>query len=72
LFVKGPKRRTQPLKKKSFTFIRHGTVLPHDSSYLAQTDSVSITFEFQKRDDRDDVVTQCATGDPVFYLKTTL
>jgi hypothetical protein len=66
LLVTGPKRRTQPIKKKSFTFILDGKVLPHDSRYLSRADSVSVTFEFQKRDDRNDVVTQCATGDPVF------
>jgi hypothetical protein len=66
LLVTGPKRRTQPLKKKSFTFIQNGKVLPHDSRYLSRVDSVSVTFEFQKRDDRNDVVAQCAIGDAVF------
>ena len=37
--------------------------MPHDSPLLEFADSVSITFEFQKKDECNDTVTQVFSGD---------
>jgi hypothetical protein len=55
-------RRTQPLRRRNFSFRRENKLVPHDSNDLHLADSVTITFEFQKRDLRDDQVTQSKSG----------
>ena len=59
-------RRTHPLRKRNLIFIKNHRILPHTSPLLEEADSLSIVFEYQKRDLRDESVTQTATGDPVF------
>ena len=54
--------RTSPLRKRNFVFMKNHTVLPHTSPFLEQADTVTLYFEFQKRDLRNDSVTQAKTG----------
>jgi hypothetical protein len=59
-------RRTDPIKLNDIVFLdRNGIIIPHTSPGLHRAASVSITFRFQKRDDRDDTVTQSRTGHPI-------
>ena len=46
-------------------FFKSGRQLPAQSPDLESADSVSITFEMQKNEDRDDTVTHGRTGDDV-------
>ena len=59
---KAEERRTMPLRKRNFVFMKNHTVLPHSSLLLEHADSVTIYFEFQKHDLRNDSVTQSKTG----------
>jgi integrase len=54
-------RRTRPLRLRNFLFLRGHRRLDHSSDDLVSADSITITFEWQKRDDRDDQVTQSRT-----------
>ena len=58
-------RRTKPIRKRNIVFIKDHKVLPHTSPLLAEADCVSITFEFQKRDDRDETIHQGRTNHPL-------
>ena len=64
LFISGKKRRTLPLRKRNIVFLKNHRILPHDSPLLEEADAVSIYFEYQKNEERNESVTQCATGDP--------
>jgi hypothetical protein len=57
-------RRTKPLSMGSFMFIKDHRILPLDSpeELLASADAVALTFAYQKNDERDETVTQSATG----------
>jgi hypothetical protein len=55
-------RRTQPLRRRNFVFRRDNKIVPHESPNLHLADSVTLTFEYQKRDLRDDQVTQSKSG----------
>lgn len=57
-------RRTKLLSLKSIRFFKDKKLLPHDSPHLHLADSVSITFEFQKNDQRDETITMHRTADP--------
>ena len=59
---KSEERRTSPLRKRNIVFMKDHTVLDHSSRYLEQADTVTLYFEFQKRDLRNDSVTQAKTG----------
>lgn len=64
-YVKVPqahKRRTDILRLRNIAFLRKGRIIPHSSPELEYTDCVVITFEFQKKDEKDDSVTMHATG----------
>jgi len=65
LKVAGPPRRTLPLTKASFVFIKNHRILPHSSPDLHLADSVSAYFDRQKRETRGDQVTQSRTGHPL-------
>ena len=43
-------------------FYMHHHLLPHDNSHHAQADTVSITFKFQKHEEKDDIITQHQTN----------
>ena len=57
------KRRTDILRLRCIRFFKNGKELQHDDPNLEYADCVSITFEWQKKDERMDTVTQLATGD---------
>lgn len=64
LLVSGP-RRTKRLRLRNLRFFKGKRQLPQSSPFLRLADSISITFEFQKNDERDITVTMHRTGDPV-------
>ena len=55
------KRRTNILKLRCLRFFKDGRELQHSDPYLVYADCVSITFEWQKKDERNDTVTQLAS-----------
>ena len=57
------KRRTKILRLKNIRFFRKGKELSHNNPWLEFADCVSITFEFQKKDEKNDTVTQMTSGD---------
>jgi hypothetical protein len=61
-----PRRRTKPLSPSSFTFWKNHRVMDHRDENLDYADCVSILFEFQKKQDRNNIVTQHRTGHPIF------
>jgi len=54
-------RRTHPLRKRNLVFIKNHRILPHASPLLETADALAVTFEYQKRDERDETVTQQRT-----------
>jgi hypothetical protein len=58
-------KRTKLLTLKNVHFFKSGRQLPFQSPDLELVDSVSITFEMQKNDDKNDTVTHGQTGDNV-------
>ena len=57
------KRRTDILRLRCIRFFKDGVQLRHDSPRLEFADCVSVTFEKQKKDERNDTTTQIATDD---------
>ena len=55
------KRRTDILRLRCIRFHRNGKLVPHTDPNLELSDSVSLTFEWQKKDERNDTVTQLAS-----------
>jgi len=47
-------------------FRKDGRILPHSSPRLHLADTIAITFEYQKRDKRNDTVTQWRAGDSTY------
>ena len=58
-------RRTNPLRMEHLVFRRGNKLVPHDNPDLELADTVTITFEYQKRDLRNDSVTQSRSGKPL-------
>jgi len=56
-------RKTKLLELRNIRFIKGNTVIPHSSPLLSSAECVSITFELQKRDAKDDTITQHRSGD---------
>jgi hypothetical protein len=50
---------------RNIRFFKDNAILPHSKPDLEFLDCVSLTFERQKRQDKNDMVTQEATGDSV-------
>jgi hypothetical protein len=48
-------------------FRKDGRILPHSSPRLHLADTIAITFKYQKRDERNNTVTQC-TGNSTYGL----
>ena len=63
LLVKG-ERRTHPIRLRNIVFRKKNRIVPNDSPDIELADTVTVTFEYQKNDRRDDAVTQSRTGDP--------
>ena len=61
--VAGP-RRTCPIRLRNMVFWKANKIVPHSSPLLEAADKVTIHFEWQKRDDRNEDVTQSATPHP--------
>ena len=57
--------RTKILVLRNFRFIREGKVLSHDSAELECADCVAITFEMQKKEEKNDTIHHKATGDRI-------
>jgi hypothetical protein len=60
---KSEERRTKLLTVHNIRFFRSRWECPHNHHALHLADSVSITFEFQKNDERDVTITMHRTGD---------
>ena len=63
LVPQAEKRRTDILRIRNIRFFLNGRQLSLDDPWLEHADCVSITFEFQKKDERNDTVTQMASRD---------
>ena len=57
------RRRTKLLKLRNIRFFKKGREIPHTDSQIFLADIVSITFEFQKSDERHESVTMHRSGD---------
>eukprot|EP00957_Ditylum_brightwellii_P112759 8595847-Ditylum_brightwellii.AAC.1 len=57
------KRCTDILRLQNIRFFKEGQQIHHRNNSLEYTDCVSVTFEWQKQDVRQDTVTQLSTGD---------
>ena len=66
LVPESEKRRTDVLRLRCIRFFRNGRLVKHSNPYLEHSDCVSLTFEWQKKDERNDTVTQRATRDAPF------
>ena len=58
-------RRTDALRVRNFEFRKDQRILDHSDPNLELADTITLTFEYQKRDKRDDPVTQSKTSDPL-------
>ena len=58
-------RRTNPLRMEHLVFQKNNKIVSHDDPDLELADNVTITFEYQKRDMRNDTVTQSRSGKPL-------
>ena len=65
------KRRTDVLRLRNIGLFKDGILLNHSDPQCEYTDNVSITFEFQKKDERNDKVTQKDT-DHTFLSPVTI
>jgi hypothetical protein len=62
--VSGP-RRTKILCLRNINFFRKRKRLHHNDPLLQNADCVSITFELQKKESKNDIVTQHRSNDPL-------
>ena len=65
-YLKVPKAeqgRTKILVLRNLRFIRDGKVMSHEDLDLEQADCLAVTFEMQKKDDKNDTVHHKATKD---------
>jgi len=60
--VQGP-RKMKLLTIKNIRFFQGNSQVPHSDPALSSANCVSITFEFQKRDTKNDTITQHRSGD---------
>jgi len=58
-------KRTKLLTLGNLRLFRGRRELSYSDPDLSRADSISITFEYQKRDERNDVITQHRTGDSI-------
>jgi hypothetical protein len=56
-------RKSKLLELRNIRFFKGNTLIPHSSPFLSSAKCVSITFELQKRDAKDDTITQHRSGD---------
>jgi hypothetical protein len=55
-------RRTHPLRLRNLVFRRRNAIVPHDDPNLHLADTITVTFEYQKTELRDDSITQSKSG----------
>ena len=65
LSVGGQPRKTKRLRLRNLRFFRNGVEIPHSSNDLAHCDFLSITFEDQKNDMKNDTITMHAASDEI-------
>lgn len=70
LKVTGP-RKTKILCLRNIRFFKGTQLVQHSNQNLHLADTVSITFEAQKRDTKNDTITQHHTSDPILCLIKT-
>jgi hypothetical protein len=58
-------QKTKLLESKNIRFFRGNLLIPHSSSSLSSADCVSITFDFHKRDTKNDTISQQSSGDKI-------
>ena len=56
-------RRTDILRLRNIRFFMDGREMEHNNRLLEFADCVAITFEFQKKEERNDIVTNVFSGD---------
>jgi hypothetical protein len=59
-------RRTHPIRKRNMVFRKDGRTLPHLLPRFHLANTIAITFEYQKRDKRNNTVTQWRSGDNTY------
>jgi hypothetical protein len=59
-------RRTHPIRKRNMVFRKGGQILPHSLPRLHLADTIAITFEYQKRNERNNTVTQWRTDNSTY------
>ena len=59
---------TEILRLQNLCFFKNGRLTKHDHSTLKYSDCIYITFEMQKREEKDNTVTQMALGDITLCL----
>ncbi len=57
------KRRTEILRLRNLRFFKDGKLVEHNDPHLEFSDCIAITFEMQKKDEKNDTVTQMASGE---------
>ena len=57
------KRRTEILRLRNLRFFNNGRLVPHDDPNLEYSNCLNITFEMQKKDEKNNTTTQMALGD---------
>jgi len=65
LKVSGHERRTKLLRLRNLRFFKNRQEVSKSSPHLRFSDTISITFEFQKNDERDITITMHRTGDAI-------
>jgi hypothetical protein len=56
------KQRTDILRLCNLQFFKDGKLIEHNDPHLEFLDCISITFEMQKKDKKNDTITQMASG----------
>jgi hypothetical protein len=57
------KQRTNILHLRNLRFFKDGKMIEHNDPHLEFSDCISVTFKMQKKDEKNDTVTQRASGD---------
>lgn len=65
LSVGGLPRKTKRLRLRNIKFYKNQIEVPHSSTELTKSDFVSITFEDQKNDQKNDTITMHSTTDHI-------
>jgi hypothetical protein len=55
-------RRTHPLRLRNLVFRRCNAIVPHDNPNLHLADTITVMFEYQKTELRNDSITQSKPG----------